>query len=293
MDRSYRRLRGFTLIEIIVVLAIIAILAAIVAPSFSGYIHKVQVKEIVRQARIMDDELSALVGLQYAEFGYMPSVSHQQVSKDGNSNSSKVLGTGSEKVDEKNYVMLNRVNGGGFSYCTGFNKPSGGSAAPFEYVTLANVQTGRGANPTATEALRHSAGLTEFYKQTGIDLSGSAERVPGSGGNNSGNSEMERRWYAMQFYSRSDIASQGSTPYLTTRYLHPDQCYFAFYEVKYEGTWYMVMHNAKYSGTSSVSWVGSHVPLADPGKWNVYKNSDPNNFAYDNNGGTPFGTIID
>jgi type IV pilus assembly protein PilA len=290
--------KGFTLIEVIVVLVIMGILAAIIAPNFSGYIHKLHVKEIVRQAKLMDSELSVLVGRQYAEFGYMPSVSHGQVQVDGGNNDSLILpSTASATIDKKNYVMLNRVNGGGFNYCggaSGFTKPGGGSAAPFEYVTLANVQTGRNANPTALAALRQSAGLAEFYKATGIDLSGNAERTPGSGGNDSTNSEMERRWYAIQFYSRSDIASTpDDPPYLTTKYLHPDQCYFAFYEVKYEGTWYMVMHNAKYSGTSSASWVGSHAPLADPGKWNVYKNTEPASFAYDNNGGKPFGTISD
>jgi hypothetical protein len=103
---------------------------------------------------------------------------------------------------------------------------------------------------------------------------------------------MERRWYALQFYPRSDIASQGSTPYLTTRYLHPDQSYFAFYGVKYNGTWYLVMHNAKLSSAGATSWVGDGV-AADPGKWNVYRNSDPADFKYDNTSGKPFGIVSD
>jgi hypothetical protein len=32
---------------------------------------------------------------------------------------------------------------------------------------------------------------------------------------------------------------------------------------------------------------------ADKGKWNVYKNSNPAGFQYDNTSGKPFGTISD
>jgi hypothetical protein len=233
----------------------------------------------------MDDELSVLIGRQYAEFGYMPSVTSSGMNVNG---SALVINNASAgAVDPKNYVMLNRVNGGAYGYCSGYG------VGPFEYVTLANVQTGRagGSNtPSELAKLRQSAGLTEFYKATGVDLSGSAERVPGSGGDNSGNSEIERRWYAMQFYPRSDIATGTTSPFLTTRYLHPDQSYFAFYLVKYDGTWYMVMHNAKYSSASATTWVANGV-AADLGKWNVYKNSNPTNFQYDNTNGQPFGTV--
>jgi hypothetical protein len=260
-------------------------MASIAAPNFSGYIHKLQVKEIVRQAKIMEDELAALTARQYAEFGFMPSVTSNGLNVNG---SALALGAGSEAVDPKNYVMLNRVNGGAYGYCSGYG------VGAVEYVTLANVQTGRagGSNtPSELAKLRQSAGLTEFYKQTGIDLSGNAERTPGPSTNN-GNSEVERRWYALQFYPRSDIATGTTAPFLTTRYLHPDQSYFAFYEVKYNDTWYMVMHNAKYSSASATTWVANGV-VADPGKWNVYKNSNPADFVYDNTSGKPFGVISD
>jgi type IV pilus assembly protein PilA len=304
--------RGFTLIEIIVVIAILGIIAAMVAPTFSGYIHKLHVKEIVRQAKVMEDELYALTARQYAEFGYMPSVCHSGFNVNGGA---LALGSSSETVDQKNYVMLNRVNNGAFGYCSTYNVGS------FEYVTLANVQTGRagGSNtPSELAKLRQSAGLTEFYKTTGIDLSGNAERVPGSGGNNSSNSEMERRWYAIQFYPRNDIATVDTTPsepsekkiWMTTKYLHPDQSYFGFFFVKYDGKWYMVMHNAKYpSGISSTptssrpnppvsptgwwAWCGDSPPAKDPGKWNVYEAVDNTHFAYItlDAAGKPFGSV--
>jgi general secretion pathway protein G len=278
---------GFTLVEVIVVIVIIGILAAIIAPNLTGYIHKLQVEDIVRQAKIMDNELSALTARQYAEFGYMPVVAHSGMSSPNapyqDSGSAPALST----VDGKNYVMLNRVNNGAYSYCTATGKN------PFEYVTLANVQTAKLSTDAATVAQRKSAGLTEFYKATGIDLSGSAERTPGTTAD--GFQEVERRWYAIQFYSRADT---GSAPdptapgkYITTKYLHPDQSYFAFYTFKYNGDWYMVMHNAKFGNTVSNAWVGNTV--YDPGKWNVYKSSNAADFAYDNTSGKPFGVIND
>jgi hypothetical protein len=54
----------------------------------------------------------------------------------------------------------------------------------------------------------------------------------------------------------------------------------------------MVMHNAKYSSASATTWVANGVAI-DPGKWNVYRNSNPGAFAYDNSGGKPFGTVND
>jgi hypothetical protein len=261
----------------------------------------------------MDDELSALTARQYAELGYMPVMGHSVA------NTNKGYAPTMTTVDEKNYVMLNMVNNGpgnqgGYNYCTGYT-----GKAPFAYLTIANVQTGRLGSVSATEAQRKSAGLTEFYRQTGIDLSGSAERVPGSGGDNSSFSEVERRWYAIQFYSMTDISSTAwnnsssnslslgppyGPPFMTTSYLHPDQCYFAFYEVKYNGKWYMVMHNAKYpNGTWNhaeapgkySAWVSPDTPVKDEGKWNVYEAVDNTHFRYItlDAAGTPFGVVND
>jgi prepilin-type N-terminal cleavage/methylation domain-containing protein len=274
--------RGFTLIEVIVVLTIMGIMASIVAPNFSGYIHKLQVKEIVRQAKLMDDELSALTARQYAEIGLAPRIGH---------NGSDAYGTpGLQTVPKNNYIEAVVVNGnGGLSYfgitATGGGAPQRGTG----YVTLANNIVP--ANAAAINPSRVSAGLTEFYRQTGIDLA-TMERGPGTATVNS-NFDTERRWYALQFYpidylGRKDPATGNFL------YIHPEESIGGLFYVKYEGTWFMVIHNGKMKGRST--WLNVNQMDADPGHWNVYRDTGriTGGWAeYENTDGKPFGVISD
>ncbi len=47
-----RSTKGFTLVEIIVVLAIVAILAAVTIPSVIGFVRKAQEKALIQEARV-------------------------------------------------------------------------------------------------------------------------------------------------------------------------------------------------------------------------------------------------
>ena len=60
--------KGFTLVELLVVIGIIGLLAAIILPKFTGYTNKAIMKDAVSQARTTYTEVSAF----YAENGAYP-----------------------------------------------------------------------------------------------------------------------------------------------------------------------------------------------------------------------------
>ena len=61
-----KRLKGFTLVEIIVILVILAILAAAMIPALTGYIDKAKQKTAITEARSVLTAAQTLVSEQYA-----------------------------------------------------------------------------------------------------------------------------------------------------------------------------------------------------------------------------------
>jgi prepilin-type N-terminal cleavage/methylation domain-containing protein len=59
--------RGFTLIELIVVLVILGILAALAAPSVSGYIQKYNIRQSVDETRVLVNGVKSILSLAYAD----------------------------------------------------------------------------------------------------------------------------------------------------------------------------------------------------------------------------------
>lgn len=69
MLKSKNRKRGFTLVEVIVVLVILAILAAIMIPALTGWIEKSKKKTVIAETRNLHQAVQAVVSEYYGESG--------------------------------------------------------------------------------------------------------------------------------------------------------------------------------------------------------------------------------
>lgn len=58
--------KGFTLVELIVVLAVLAILATMLVPALTGYIDKANDKKLIAKARSLYTASQSVVSEQYA-----------------------------------------------------------------------------------------------------------------------------------------------------------------------------------------------------------------------------------
>lgn len=86
MAKNNKR-RGFTLVELIVVLVILAILAALLIPALTGYIDKAKKNEVIAETRMLTQAVQTELSSLYAtdEFGKQNSASQFTVAaKDGN-----------------------------------------------------------------------------------------------------------------------------------------------------------------------------------------------------------------
>lgn len=64
--------KGFTLVELIVVLVILAILAAILSPALLGYIDQARSKKYLANAKTLTDAAQAMLAQQYAQNDKVP-----------------------------------------------------------------------------------------------------------------------------------------------------------------------------------------------------------------------------
>lgn len=92
--------KGFTLVELIVVLVILSILAALLVPSLTGYIEKTRKTEVVAETRAITQAAQVILNETYATDNYTTTAKRIDVivaSKDGNAHDGSEILDGADK----------------------------------------------------------------------------------------------------------------------------------------------------------------------------------------------------
>ena len=74
---NIKKKRGFTLVELIVVLVILAILAALLVPALTGYIDKARKRQVIAETRMLHTAIQTEMSELYAKpewQGYVPDI---------------------------------------------------------------------------------------------------------------------------------------------------------------------------------------------------------------------------
>ena len=108
MFKKLKEKKGFTLVELIVVLVILAILAALLIPALTKYIDKAKEKDIIAETRQTVMAAQTLVDEAYAK----ADVGADSVKVNGETGTVKVSEIGKlAEVDEKNIGTVTVTNG--------------------------------------------------------------------------------------------------------------------------------------------------------------------------------------
>ncbi|MDR2197808.1 MAG: type II secretion system GspH family protein [Coriobacteriales bacterium] len=255
--------RGFTLIEMVVVLAILAILVAVFVPSFTGYIHRLNLREIVQIAEANERTCLELAGLQYAEVGN-PYIS------------GPVTTRGSYYLPGRNaqwngltsaYVLNEATLGEQFIYSDGYSQSftvADGPGAPGSI----NLMRFSVANSYANSERRTSAGLREYQSRMAQPLAPASFLTADQNYGTSGT----RLWFERP--GDDALARMNSE---TKPYYYRYDLVFSEYWFTLNGKNYGVFHNMRFDNTTE------SVGHDDTRNWVTIT---PGWFVYEYRGGT-------
>ncbi len=101
--------KGFTLVELIVVLVILAILAALLIPALTGYIDKARRKSVVAETRQVVMAAQSLIDEQYAKSETF--ASNTIITVDDKATTSSIDSEGNITLAKKDIVELSETTG--------------------------------------------------------------------------------------------------------------------------------------------------------------------------------------
>lgn len=105
-----KKKRGFTLVELIVVLVILAILAALLVPALTGYIDKAKRTQVIAETRMLTQALQTEINTLYAKpdwQNYMPSTVVNKSVVAAKSSGSDIDGSATQRY--ANIIALSEV----------------------------------------------------------------------------------------------------------------------------------------------------------------------------------------